>query len=79
MVGALILVTADATTIAELAEREGSASSCMTCVLRLTLMAPDIVEAIIDGAQGPEVKLARVSDLFPVDWDGQSDYFVQME
>ncbi len=32
--------------IAELAEREKIAPSCMTRVLRLTLRAPDIVEAI---------------------------------
>ena len=32
-------------TITELAEREGIASSYMTRVLRLTLLAPDIVEA----------------------------------
>jgi hypothetical protein len=36
-------------TIAELAERERIAPSYMTRVLRLTLLAPDIVEAILDG------------------------------
>jgi hypothetical protein len=36
-------------TIAELAERERIAPSNMTRVLRLTLLAPDIVEAILDG------------------------------
>ena len=35
------------------------APSYMTRVLRLTLLAPDIVGAILDGAQGPEVTLAR--------------------
>jgi len=57
--------------IAELAEREGIAPSYMTRVLRLTLLAPDIVEAILDGKQGPEVTLARVLEPFPVDWEGQ--------
>ncbi len=47
-------------TIAELAEREGIAPSYMTRVLRLTLLAPDIVEAIMDGKQGPEVTLAQI-------------------
>ena len=32
----------------------------MTRVLRLTLLAPDIIETILDGKQGPEVTLARV-------------------
>lgn len=57
--------------IAELAEREGIAPSYMTRVLRLTLLAPDIVEAILDGKQGPEVTLARVLEPFPVEWNKQ--------
>ena len=36
-------------TIAELAERERIASSYMTRILRLTLLAPAIVYAILDG------------------------------
>ena len=35
--------------------------SCyMTRVLRLTLLAPDIVGAILDGKQGPELFRKRV-------------------
>jgi hypothetical protein len=54
-------------TIAELAERESIAPSYMTRVLRLTLLAPDIVEAILDGRQWPEVTLTRVLEPFPVE------------
>lgn len=53
-------------TVAVLAEREGIASSYMTRVLRLTLLAPGIVEAILDEALGPEIALARLLDPFPV-------------
>ena len=60
---------------AELAEREGIATSYMTRILRLTLLAPDIVEAILDGKQGPEVTLARVQEPFPVSWVDQPDHF----
>lgn len=42
---------------------------------RLTLLAPDIVEAILDGAQGPEVTLARVLEPFPVRWTDQKSIF----
>jgi hypothetical protein len=63
-------------TIAELAEREGIAPSYMTRVLRFTLLAPDIVEAILDGRQGPEVTLARLMEPFPVEWMGQRELFV---
>ncbi|WP_437176765.1 hypothetical protein [Pseudoponticoccus marisrubri] len=57
--------------ISELAEREGIASSYMTRVLRLTLLAPDIVEAVLDGKQGSEVTLARLLEPFPVEWEAQ--------
>jgi hypothetical protein len=60
-------------TIAELAEREGIAPSYMTRVLRLTLLAPDIVEAILDGKQGPEVTLARLLEPFPLPWTLQGE------
>jgi hypothetical protein len=43
----------------------------MTRVLRLTLLAPDIVEAILDGKLGPEVTLARVLEPLPGEWTGQ--------
>ena len=62
-------------TIAELAEREGIASSYMTRVLRLTLLAPDIVAVILDGRQGREVTLARVLQPFPAEWTIQRQTF----
>ncbi|MEQ9636543.1 MAG: hypothetical protein RLW68_10745 [Devosia marina] len=62
-------------TIAELAEREGIAPSYMTRVLRLTLLAPDIIEAILDGRHGPEVTLTRVLEPFPMEWTTQVAFF----
>ena len=73
-----MLDTGQFTTIAELAEREGIASSYMTRVLRLTLLAPDIVEAILDGKQGRGVTLARVLGPFPVQWAAQPDHVGQI-
>jgi hypothetical protein len=67
-----MLDSGDFATIAELAEREGIASSYMTRVLRLTLLAPDIVEAILDGKQGPEVSLVCVLEPFPLTWEQQT-------
>jgi hypothetical protein len=63
-------------TIAELAEREGIAPSYMTRVLRLTLLSPDIIEAILDGRQELEVTLARVLEPFPIIWQRQIETFV---
>jgi hypothetical protein len=66
-----MLESGEFTTIAELATREGIAPSYMTRVLRLTLLAPDIVEAFLNGSQRPEVALARVLEPFPAEWVGQ--------
>lgn len=70
-----MLETGEFATIGELAEREGIAPSYMTRVLRLTLLSPDIVEAILDGKQGPEVTLARLLEPFPAIWTGQKELF----
>lgn len=67
-----MLESGEFATIAELAAREGIAPSYMTRVMRSTLLAPEIVEAILDGKQGPEVKLARVLEPFPANWDIQA-------
>ncbi len=70
-----MLESGEFVTIAELAEREGIAPSYMTRVLRLTLLAPDIVEAILVGSQGPEGTLARVLEPFPPIWAQQIELF----
>ena len=70
-----ILESGDFTTIAELAEREGIAPSYMTRVMRLTLLAPDIVDAILDGKQRPEVTLAPMLEPFPLTWQQQAPHF----
>lgn len=71
-----ILESGEFATIAELAEREGIAFTYMARVLRLTLLAPEIVERIFDGKQEPEVTLARVLEPFPVEWDQQPRHFI---
>jgi hypothetical protein len=58
-------------TIGELAKREKINRGYISRVLGLTLLAPDIVEGILDGRQGPEVTLARVLEPFPVEWPAQ--------
>jgi hypothetical protein len=58
-------------TITELAEREGIAFSYMTRVLRLTLLAPDIVEEILEGKQSSDVTLKGLMEPFPLEWRSQ--------
>ena len=66
-----LLESGEFATIAELAEREGIAPSYMTRVLRLTLLAPDVVEAILDGRQGSDATLSKLLEPFPAEWRSQ--------
>ena len=70
-----MLESGEYATINEPAEREGIAPSYMTRVLRLSLLAPEIVEVILDGQQSPEVMLAALMEPFPVAWEGQIEQF----
>lgn len=70
-----MLATENYTTVKELAHREGIAFSYMTRVLRLTLLAPEIVEAILNGQHSRELKLSSILDPFPMDWDAQTAWF----
>ncbi len=72
-----VLESGEFPTIAELAEREGIAPSYMTRVLRLTLLAPHIVEAILDGRHNPEVELTRLSEPLPFAWAEHSAHFTK--
>ena len=58
-------------TLAELAAAERISRSYVCRVLRLTLLAPDIVERILNGR--PTAGLAQLLKPFPVDWGRQRD------
>ena len=66
-----MLETGDFATIDEMATREGIAPSYMTRVMRLTLLAPDIVEEILEGRQGLAMTLAGLMEPFPLEWARQ--------
>ncbi len=58
-------------TIDELAAAEKINSSYVSRVLRLTLLAPDIVEAILDGRQPEGMTLPGLTKPFAVEWGSQ--------
>jgi hypothetical protein len=58
-------------TIEELAKREKVNRGYMCSVLRLTLLAPDLVDAVLDGRLGPQVTLARLLERFEIVWEEQ--------
>jgi hypothetical protein len=67
-------------TIEEIAAAEKINASYVGRVLRLTLLAPDIVEAILDGRQGTQITLAMLIRPFPVLWSAQRlDYCTQAQ
>ena len=63
-----MLETGRYTTIDELARAEKINASYVSRILRLTLLAPAIVEAILDGRQAPEMTLPLLMKAFPVEW-----------
>jgi hypothetical protein len=64
-------------TIEEMAGAEKINSSYVSRVLRLTLLAPAIVEAIVDGQHPPHLTLATLMRPFPVTWPDQADLLVR--
>ena len=58
-------------TIDEMAAAEKINASYVCRVLRLTLLAPDIVEAILDGRQPAGMTLAGLMRPFEVEWEEQ--------
>jgi hypothetical protein len=58
-------------TIDELAAVEKINASYVSRVLRLTLLAPDIVEAVLDGRQSAEITLPALMEPLPAGWPAQ--------
>ena len=58
-------------TIQELATRERVNRGYVSRLLRLTLLEPDIVEAILDGRQPAELQLDDLLGRFPLEWERQ--------
>jgi hypothetical protein len=59
--------------VTELAEAEKINQSYLCRVLRLTLLAPDIVEAILDGRQPSGIQLDILLNPHPVAWSTQRE------
>jgi hypothetical protein len=69
-----ILESGERGTLADLADAERISRSYVCRVLRLTLLAPDIVERILDGR--PTAGLAQFLKPFPVEWERQRQRFL---
>ena len=59
----------------ELGKREGVDRTYVRRILRLATLAPDIVEAIIDGTEPSGLSLRALSKNIPLMWDEQRKLF----
>ena len=66
-----LLEKGDFSTIEEIADAENINPSYISRVLRLTLLAPEIVEAILDGRQPADMTLSLLMQPFGVLWEEQ--------
>jgi len=57
--------------ISEMADAERIERGYLSSLLRLTLLAPDILEAFLDGRHSERVGLSRLLDLLPAGWAEQ--------
>jgi hypothetical protein len=69
-----VLESGEHGTLAELSAAERISRSYICRVLRLTLLAPDIVEPVMDGV--PTAGLVRLLEPFPIEWEKQREQFL---
>jgi len=70
-----MLESGDYGSITDLARTERIGRAYVSTTLRLTLLAPDIVDAILVGRQGDDVTLEAVMAGVPVVWSEQTQQF----
>ena len=66
-----MLESGEFASISELAEKEGIAFTYMARLMRLSLLSPELVDAVIDGRQPAHITLANLMDPFPANWKEQ--------
>src|SRR6266851_7710885 len=66
-----MLESGDYATVRDLAKAEAINESYLGRVLRLTLLSPTLIEAILEGRQPTTLELDDLMKQFPVEWDRQ--------
>ena len=62
--------------VSDIARAEKLDRTCVGDVLRLTLLAPDIMEAILNGRQPPQLGVHMLREGFPVEGGEQRGMMV---
>jgi hypothetical protein len=71
-----LLESGENASVTELARSEKINMSYLSRILRLTLLAPDIVEAMLNGRQSATLQLESMLKPFPVEWEAQRKLFL---
>jgi hypothetical protein len=66
-----MLETGRYASVSEIATAEKIDRGYVGSILRLTLLAPDIIEGILDGRQPEDLGLPRLLEPFPLEWSEQ--------
>lgn len=69
------LENGDVANVSELARHEGQERAFLFRALSLVNLAPDIIEAILDGSEPSSITLSCLRKGFPDDWDEQRKFF----
>ena len=67
-----LLEDGEYSSVEDLARAEKINTSYVSRILRLTLLAPDTIEIILDGRQPADLTLSRLQKPFPVEWQEQT-------
>ena len=66
-----MLESGEYATVRDLAKTEAINESYLGRILRLTLLSPSLIEAILEGRQPPTLELDDLLQQFPIQWDRQ--------
>ena len=72
---AKVLESGEVKSISDLAMNLDVDNSYVARILKLSTLAPDIVEAILNGEEPTGLSLAKLTKTFPTDWDEQRAMF----
>lgn len=67
------LLSGEATSLSAIAREHGVTPRYVGRLLRCAFLAPEIVEAILQGQQPPQLTLARLCKNLPLDWVEQHE------
>jgi ParB-like chromosome segregation protein Spo0J len=67
------------TTVSEIGDAENISKSYVSRILRLALLAPDIVEAILEGSKDQALMLERLERPLPTSWGEQRSTWCERE